>query len=173
MPKFKTFIAIISLFLLTSVSLFAQEYLWVSSPEAKLKSENKASSETIAVLKTGEKLTVEKTEDKWHFVKTASDKKGWIYRGKVSDTAPETNETDSDDSMGGLLSGLSGSSIEAETADTSRSIRGLSPEAKQYAQKTGTEKQYIQAVDRVLSFQTPASRIEAFLKKGNIGEYAE
>ncbi len=161
-------------FLLVSVDVGAQQTIWVSSTNAKLKTEMSASSSTVATLKIGTKLSVISTEKRWYQVKTPSGKAGWIYRGKISKTPPETTQTQSKgDSTGGLLGGLTGSSIRADASDTSRSIRGLSPEAKAYAKATETPEKYQNALDKTLSLQIIDKEIEQFLQEGRIGEYAE
>ncbi|MFQ5484345.1 MAG: hypothetical protein ACE5DO_03320, partial [Desulfobacterales bacterium] len=99
-------------------------------------------------------------------------KKGWIYRGKVSSEPPK-KEGGEQNPLGTLIGGLTGSNIRADASDTSRSIRGLSPEAEAYADRTGTPEQYKKALDAVLSTTTSAGEIEQFLKAGKIGEYAE
>ena len=74
---------------------------------------------------------------------------------------------------GGLLGSLSGSDINADAADSSRSIRGLSPEAKEYAKSTGTHQQSQDALDSVILRKVKEQEIDQFLKQGKIGEYAE
>lgn len=145
----------------------APEKLWVSSSGAKLKAERKASSETVAKLPVGTELKVISYKKKWYEVSTDSGKKGWIYRGKVSDTPPEAEEDD------GMLGELAQSGIKADAADDSRSIRGLSPEAKEYADSTGTKEQYRKALEEVLARKTAQKDVERFLKDGKIGEFAE
>ena len=147
----------------------------MSSTNAALKSDKTASSDTVAPLDVGTELTVTEVDGKWYHVKTASGKKGWIYRGKVSDTKPDirSEEKSGDDGLGGLLGSLTGSGINAESTDSSRSIRGLSPEAEAYADQTGKPKAYRDALDAVLAVKTTDKDIEQFLKNGKIGEYAE
>ena len=161
-------------FLLSGISL-AAETVWVSSTNASLKADKKASSDTIAKLAVGAELSVITMDGKWVRVKTASGKTGWIYRGKISDVQPETLSTEEkkDDGLGGLLGGLTGSDITAQSADSSRSIRGLSPEAEAYARQTGKTQVYTDALDSVLELKTDEKEIEAFLESGKIGEYAE
>jgi uncharacterized protein YgiM (DUF1202 family) len=160
--------------LLTLTQAAALQNVWVSSAGAKLMADKAASSRTLAKLPVGAKLTVLALENKWYFVKTSSGKKGWIYRGRVSEKPPAASgETGEKDSLGGLLAGATGGSIRADEADTDRSIRGLSPEARKYARQTGKSEQYQKAVDQVLSMQTKDAEIERFLQKGSIGEYAQ
>jgi len=154
----------------------AQETLWVTSAEADLKAERSVSSDTVAELQRGTQLSVEAYESRWYRVSTEDGKTGWVYRGRVSETRPEISEGEKKDEgggIGGLLGGLGGSSVETDAADSARSIRGLSPEAKAYAEKTGTPKQSRDALDQVLSLSISENAIESFLEKGHVGKYAE
>ena len=160
-------------FFIFSIS-FAATTLYVTSENAKLKSESSNSSATVVELKRGSELTLVSKKGRWYQVFTEENTTGWIYRGKVSEEEPEIEETDDDEGgLGGLLGGLSGSDINADAADSSRSIRGLSPEAKEYAQSTGTPKQSQDALDSVISRKVAKQEIDQFLKQGKIGEYAE
>lgn len=160
--------------LLTLTQAEALQNVWVASAGAKLKTDKSASSRTLAELPVGMKLTVLALENRWYFVKTSSGKKGWIYRGRTSSKPPATSgEPGKKDVLGGLLAGATRGSIRADEADTDRSIRGLSPEARKYARQTGKSKRYQKAVDQVLSMQIKDAEIERFLQKGNIGEYAQ
>jgi len=157
-------------------SAAAQETLWVTSESADLKAERSISSDTITTLQRGTELSVQQYESRWYQVTTKDDQTGWVYRGKVSDIQPDVPEGEKKDEgggLGGLLGGLGGSSVETDAAESARSIRGLSPEAQAYAQKTGTPKQSREALDQVLSMSILKNEIESFLKKGDVGEYAE
>lgn len=145
------------------------ESLWVASDGAKLKADPSASSETLSELVVGTELTVLKSENRWYQVRTASQKEGWIYRGKVSEVPPpkETQDT------GNLLAGLQTSNISADEAQTARSIRGLSKETEAYARERGTPEAYKQALDDVLAVIVTPRELEIFLRNGKVGEYAQ
>ncbi|MBC2716231.1 MAG: SH3 domain-containing protein [Desulfobacteraceae bacterium] len=161
------------LFFLLSVC-FAATTLYVTSENAELKSDCSSSSATIVELKRGSALTLVVSEGRWYKVTTLLNETGWIYRGKVSEEEPEIEDAGDDEGgLGGLLGGLSGSDINADAADSSRSIRGLSPEAKEYAETTGTPQQSQDALDSVISLKTSNQEIDQFLKEGKIGEYAD
>ncbi len=161
------------LFFLLSVS-YAATTLYVTSENAELKTESSSSSATIVELRRGSSLTLVTKEGRWYKVTTPLSETGWIYRGKVSEEEPEIEETDDNEGgLGGLLGGLSGSDINADAADSSRSIRGLSPEAKEYAQAEGTPQQTQDALDSVIARKVDEQEIDQFLKQGKIGEYAE
>ncbi len=144
------------------------EKVWVRSSDAGLKSDRKASSETVAVLPFGAELDVLDYENKWYKVSTKDEEEGWIYRGKVSKEPVESSESGEE----GLLGDLAASSISADAADSSRSMRGLSPEAKAYAENTGTSEKLQEELDEVLSRQADSAQISEFLKNGEIGEFA-
>ncbi len=150
--------------------VIAAEMMWVASEGAKLKVEPNASSETVETLAVGSELTVESSEGSWYKVTTKTNKTGWVYRGKVSQTQPEAKD---DKGRGGLFGALPGSSVQVNTADTSRSIRGLSPATKEYAANTRTPEEYQKALDRVLALRLTDQEIEEFLRQGKIGEYSK
>lgn len=153
------------LLLLPAAAPAQQGPVWVTSAGAKLSAAPQATAAAVAALPVGAELTVVSTQDKWLQVSTAEGQKGWIYRGKISSTKPAG-------SGGGLFGPLGKSSIQVSAADTSRSIRGLSPEAEAYAQGAKTSAEYKRAVDRTLALAVTPEEVEKFLRDGKIGEYA-
>jgi hypothetical protein len=115
-------------------------------------------------------LTVLAYENRWYRVRTPGGDEGWIYRGRVSVEPPAA---DNGGETGNLLSGLGGSSIAADEADTARSIRGLSKETETYAKNTATPEKYQKALDDVLAVKVTEAEIQDFLRNGKIGEYAQ
>lgn len=147
----------------------AQTTLWVSSTGTKLKADTRATSATVADLPLGAELRVLEARDAWYRVAGPGGAEGWIYRGKVTETPPGAAPAEG----GGLLGGLTGrSTIQAASADTSRSIRGLSPETTQYADGAGTPQEHREALDRILALTVSEDELERFLQDGRIGEYA-
>ena len=147
----------------------AQDILWVTSEESKLKSSNKASSRTIEIVPIGTEVTVLTTKRRWHKIRIPSGQEGWMYRGRLSETPPQK---EAGDETGNLFASLGGSRIQADEADTGRSIRGLSRETEQYARLRGTPASYERALDRVLAMSITEKELDTFLKQGKIGEYA-
>jgi uncharacterized protein YgiM (DUF1202 family) len=148
---------------------FAAETLWVTSEKAQLKTDAKASSKTIMTVPIGVEVTVLGSKKRWHRIQIPSGKKGWMYRGRLSDTAPElAPEGESDDLFGTLAS----SDIKADEASTGRSMRGLSEETEEYAKNRKTPNATKKALDKVLAFKVSEKELQSFLKKGKIGEYA-
>lgn len=141
-----------------------QERVWVASAGTRLTAEPAATAKVVAEVAVGTELTVLATEGKWLRVAPGTRPSGWVYRGKVSATAPAPG--------GGLFGALPGSGIRVGAGDTARSIRGLSPEAEQYAQDAGTPKEVKAALDQVMALQVAEADLAAFLKAGRIGEYA-
>lgn len=170
-----SFLSFIVILLLTVSTGFAAQTLYVTSEDASLKAESSSSSATIVELNRGAELNVLAADGRWYNVTTRAGQTGWIYRGKVSDEPPEIEELEEDDEegLGGLLGGLSGSDIESDAADSSRSIRGLSPEAKEYANATGSPKEIQNALDSVIERSTTEKEINQFLMEGKVGEYAD
>jgi len=167
--KTRHIFGLLTTFLFLSVATgFTAETQWITSEGAKLKTDHKASSKTIATLPIGTEVTVLDSKKRWRYIRTPSDQEGWIYRGRLSDSPPENETEGSED----LFGSLTGSGISADEADTGRSIRGLSTETQEYAKKTGTPVSYQKALDRVLAMRISEKELVAFLKKGKIGEYA-
>ena len=146
-----------------------QEKMWVSSDRAKLKTGGSASSMTVTTLPMGAEVTVFEKEGRWYRTSSAAGEEGWIYRGRLSDSPPaEEVQKESED----LFAFMPGSSIQADEADTARSIRGLSPETEQYANSKGTPAEYKVVLDRILALGVNERELEVFLSRGKIGEYA-
>ncbi len=142
---------------------------WVSSEGAKLKSDTTAMSDTLKTLPLGMEVSVLKSRDRWHYIRTPAGEEGWIYRGRLSDTPPEMDAGDQGED---LFAGLGGSGIGSDEATTSRSIRGLSKETETYADNKTTPERYRQALDQVLTMTISDKELQEFLKAGRIGEYA-
>lgn len=162
------FLVFTAVLCLSCFSAFAGGAMWVTSNKARLKSKPKASSTTLATIPVGDKVSILESEKRWYRIRTSSGKKGWMYRGKLSDTPPAKEADESDN----LFGSMQASSISADEAQTSRSIRGLSKETKQYAEKRKTPEVYQKALDQVLAIRITQREVDVFLKAGKIGEYA-
>jgi len=181
----KTLILTFFLFFVWGFHCFAADTLWVTSSNAKLKKDKTASSETITILDPGEELEVLLTSGKWYKVSTSIGKTGWIYRGKVSDFSPEEGEEEDE-----LLDELLVSSVDADEADTSRSMRGkknqtakkgkdpgqesvLLPMVMQYMKTHKIPDEYRIALEKIITTKVENKAVDTFLKNGKIGEYAK
>jgi hypothetical protein len=168
MKVLRYLIAISALVLVATIAN-AEEQRWVSSEGTTLKSEASATSENIADLPVGTAVTIVESGGRWLKVKSATGNVGWVYAGRVSDTAP-VGEVSGD---GGLFGeSLQKSQINTAKADSARSIRGLSPETTQYAKNRGTPEVVKKSLDIVLLRKVSPNELKAFLQEGKIGEYA-
>lgn len=169
MKKVLLFAAWVVMAALFLAPAYGSESLWVVSEGAKLKAAPSASSGTVSELPVGAKVMVLESENRWHRVRIASGKEGWIYRGKVSDAPPQKEAQDE----GNPFAGMQTSNITADEAQTSRSIRGLSKETEQYARQRATPEAYKKALDEVLALRIASGELEGFLRNGKIGEYGQ
>jgi len=148
---------------------FAEELRWVTSEGTTLKQDASVSSSDLAPLPVGTELKVIESGGRWLKVSTRG-KTGWVYVGRISDTKPAGEVSGSE---GGLFGGsMQQSKIETAKADSARSIRGLSPEADQYARQRGTPASYKKALDQILARKVTTKELKSFLREGKIGEYA-
>ncbi|MDD2309036.1 MAG: SH3 domain-containing protein [Desulfuromonadaceae bacterium] len=166
----RSIVAVLALLLAASVAI-AEEKRWVSSEGTALKADASATSENIADMQIGTAVTVIESGGRWLKVRTATGKEGWLYTGRVSDTPPAAEV--SGDGGGLFGASMQKSQISTAKADSARSIRGLSPEAAQYAKDRGTPEMYKKSLDVVLERKVSANELKAFLKEGKIGEYAQ
>ena len=166
----RSIVAALALLLVATAAL-AEEKRWVSSEGTTLKSEASATSENVADLQIGSEVAVIESGGRWLKVKTSAGKEGWVYAGRVSETAPAAEVSGGE---GGLFGdSMQKSQIKTAKADSARSIRGLSPETAKYAKDRGTPEAYKKSLDIVLSRKVSAKELKAFLKEGHIGEYAQ
>ena len=162
--------AVILALLLFAATALADEKRWVSSEGTALKAEASATSESVADVQVGTEVTIVESGGRWLKVRTAAGTEGWVYAGRVSETAPAAEVGDD----GGLFgASMQKSQISTAKADSARSIRGLSPEAAKYAKDRGTPEVYKKSLDVVLARKVSDKELKAFLKEGHIGEYAQ
>jgi uncharacterized protein YgiM (DUF1202 family) len=164
-------IVVLLALLLVATAAMAEEKRWVSSEGTTLKSEASATSDTVADVAVGAEVAVVESGGRWLKVRTAAGKEGWIYAGRVSDTAPAGEVSGSDGDLFG--DSMQKSQINTAKADSARSIRGLSPETAQYAINRGTPEVVKKSLDGVLLRKVSAKELKAFLHEGKIGEYAQ
>jgi len=107
---------------------------------------------------------------RWYRIRAPSGSKGWLYQGRLSRNEPVS---ESGSKSGDLFGELTGSKVKAREADTSRSIRGLSPETRAYAENQHTSKKYRKSLEKVLNRKVSGKELANFLRQGRIGEYAE
>jgi len=152
--------------LLCAGTVSAATKVWVASAGTKLMGSAAATAPVVAPLGLGAELEVLSTQGSWLQVTTRDGKRGWVFRGKIASTPPAPA------SGGGLFAAAGKSSIQVAGADTARSIRGLSPEAEQYAESVQAAAAHRKAVDDMLALKVSETELNQFLKEGKIGEYA-
>lgn len=165
----RSFVLLLALLLMATAAM-AEEKRWVSSEGTVLKSEASATSDNVADVAVGAEVTIVESGGRWLKVRTAAGKEGWVYAGRVSETAP-AGEVSGD---GGLFGeSMQQSQINTAKADSARSIRGLSPETTQYAKDRGTPELVKKSLDGVLLRKVTPRELKTFLQVGKIGEYAQ
>jgi len=166
-----SFLMVALLLAFTCSTVLAEEKRWVASEGTTLKKEASVSAADLAPLAVGAELSVVESGGRWLKVTTADGRVGWVYAGRVIAEPPAAEVGGGE---GGIFGGtLQGSQITTAKADSARSIRGLSPEASQYAKLRGTPEAFKKELDRILSRKVVARDLKAFLRQGRIGEYAE
>jgi hypothetical protein len=157
------------LLLIPASLVWASDKRWVNSDGTALKVESKVTSTTVMTLGIGSEVTVLETAGRWQKVRATNGAAGWVYAGRLAETKPVTEVAGQD----GLLFGtMQESNIQTAKADSARSIRGLSPETEQYAKERGTPEEYRKSLDQILNYRVTTQELTAFLRKGQIGEYA-
>jgi hypothetical protein len=163
------FIAFLVLLYVPVLGFAAEETMWVTGQGARLQSDRSISSTTLTIVPVGTKVQILDKQGRWYKIES-SGTQGWMYQGRLSRTEPMTElQGQSED----LFGTLTGSQITARQADTSRSIRGLSPETEAYAKNQETPERYRQALEQVLTQQISDQTLAKFLRNGQIGEYAQ
>lgn len=142
---------------------------WVVSAGTTLKAEAAAASADTAALQVGALVTVLESSGRWLKVQSSTRQIGWVFSGRLSSTPPVAEVAASDDIF---AASAQQSQIDVAQADSARSIRGLSPEAENYAQERGTPQEYRKALDQILARQVNQGEVSAFIKAGKLGEFA-
>lgn len=166
----RTLLGALLLLAVGAVSAAGAEKRWVTSEGTSLKAEQSVGAATVADLVVGAELDLLDSAGRWLKVRTRDGKEGWVYAGKVSDTAPVAEVSGGDGLFG---DSMQKSQINTAKADSARSIRGLSPEVAQYAKQRGTPESLKKELDKVLARKVSDKEIKTFLKEGKLGEYAQ
>ncbi len=143
----------------------AAETLYVKKSGTKLRQADSAKSATLKTLAKGTSVGVVQKKGKFYRVSAGGDK-GWIFKFKLTSTAPSSG--------GGALEGLVGSQkVAASESASGSSIRGLSPVSEDHAKSKGIAQSDIDAVKKMESQTVGANDVEQFLAGRKLGEYAE
>jgi len=112
-------------------------------------------------------LEVVKRDDRWLQVLTTKGVTGWIYSTNVSSSKPMGG----DNELAAL--GQSVRRTDASAVTASAGARGLDKASEDYAKRSGITQQQRDAVDRMTAYKISDEEIQAFLKYGRLGEYAD
>jgi hypothetical protein len=143
------------------------ETLYVAAKSAQLRSGKTSLDPVVASLKLGESLDVVTREDHWLQVQTTKGVKGWIYYNNVSVMKPAGGDNELE------ALGKSFRRTDASAVTASAGARGLDKASEGYANRSGITQQQRDSVDRMTAYKIPDEDIQAFLKTGKLGEYAE
>jgi len=162
----------------TMLGLANADDLFVKSKKGEIKKKPRGSAKTVTTAKFGAKLAKSKKKKKWYQV-AYKGKKGWIYKGSVSKSQPEKDPS---------LSATDGGSLSSEEVDASSAVRGVGPNASGYANRGGIKPVHRKFIDYHQSYvvsdrvitELPKNKqvvtkadIEAFMKEGKLGAYAD
>ncbi|MCC6139705.1 MAG: SH3 domain-containing protein [Nitrospira sp.] len=143
------------------------ETLYVSAKSAQVRSGKTSLDPVVANLTLGDSLDVISRNERWLHVRTANGIQGWIYATYVSPSKPAGG----DNELAALGKGFRRTDTSGVTA--SAGARGLDKASESYAHRAGITQQHRDAVDRMTASKIPDEEIQAFLKAGRLGEYAE
>jgi len=144
----------------------AAETLYVKKSGTKLRQTDSAKSATLKTLAKGTSVNVVQKKGKFYQVSAPGGDQGWIFKFKLTSTAPASG--------GGVLEGLVGSrKVAASGSASGSSIRGLSPVSEDHARRKGIAQSDIDAVKKMESQLVGANEVEQFLAGRKLGEYAE
>ena len=143
------------------------ETVYVAAKSAQLRSGKTSLDPVVASLKLGETLEVVKRDNRWLQVQTTKGVTGWIYSSNVSASKPAGG----DNELAAL--GRSFRRTDASSVTASAGARGLDKASEGYANRSGITQQQRDAVDRMTTYKISDEEIQAFLKSGRLGEYAE
>ena len=147
------------------VAAFAKS-VFVNTRYAKLRSGKTSADAELARLAYGQELTVVTEGPGFLQVKTADGKQGWVSKQFTADVLPGRSKTA--ESLGAAARGGSTGGV-AYTAGA----RGLAPEAEAYATAKGDFAAAVAAVKEMESYSVPEAQLDAFLRDGKLGEFAE
>ena len=136
--------------------------VYVKPPSGVLKREPSALSATVQQLAAGEALTLLEPSGEWVRVRTAGGSEGYVYSGRIAAERPTVAPAPSADPLGDLFGGVRGGGATVREADTAASIRGLTPVAKQYAQRKQIAAETVARLEWAESVQPTAEELAAF-----------
>ena len=167
-PRYTVLTLLVSL--LTAITMTGAafgETLYIAAKSAQLRSGKTSMDPVVATLKLGEPLEVMKRDTRWLEVRTTKGVTGWICASNVSASKPAGG----DNELAAL--GRNFRRTDASDVTASAGARGLDKASEGYADRSGITREHRETVDWMTAYKIPDEDIQAFLKSGRLGEYAE
>jgi SH3-like domain-containing protein len=140
--------------------LLLAETVVVKIQSTNLRKEPKFYSQTIATLTAGNSLEKLSSQDGWFQVRTSAGVVGWIHSSAV-----ETKKFN-------LLAVDKSMKTQASAGEVALAAKGFNKQVEEsYKAKHGEAN--FAAVDRMLQLKISPSDVEAFLRKGKLGEFGD
>lgn len=145
------------------------ETLYAKTDDTKVMEQESARSKVVASLSAGAPVEVIVKGKQFYKVGLSNGKQGWIFKFKLSQEAPAKGSGGS--GFGEVLGGRQ--VMAARESSSGSSIRGLSPASQTYAKNKGLSPVAVQAVSDMENYRLPPKDLDAFMKEGQLGEYAQ
>ena len=144
------------------------ETMYAKKSGVKVTVAKSPTSKVIAMLKTGDSVTVLDKAGRQYQVKLSNGKKGWVFKFKLSGKKPSSSR-----GGGSGLSALTGKTrIAAKESRAGGSIRGLKESTEQYAERKHISPAHRRAVDKMEELTISDEDLQRFQQEGHVGEYA-
>ena len=143
------------------------ETVYVQAKSATIRSGQTSLSHVVASVSFGQGLELMEKQGNWYKVDAGKGAIGWIYHNKVSTHKPSEQESRLA-SLGKNFRHTRSSSLTGTAG-----VRGLDEFSTGYANAAGISARHRAAVDRMTNYRLSDREVEAFLKSGRLGEYAE
>ncbi len=148
-----------------STALAAGTVQWIRRP-AKLHAGGSASAPVVGRAKVGDRAFVLERAGAWRKVSVGG-RQGWVHRSRLTKRKP-SRDTIAEGNV------LAPGDLQVARMDSAAGIRGLQPEAQQYAAAKGITQNVQDSVDRLDAFckTIRSAELQAFMKSGKLGEYS-
>lgn len=163
-----------------SLSMASAGDIFVKAKKGEIKKDPRGSSRTLTKVKFATKLPNATKSKRWYKVKYRG-KSGYIYKGSISKSKPKNDPS---------LKAADGSALASEDVDASSAVRGVGPNAAEFAKRNKITKEHRVYIDYHQSFvfsDTPITELKAedkkvpistadienFMKEAKLGPYGD
>ena len=143
------------------------ETVYVQAKSATIRAGKTSLSQVVAAVRFGQGLELLEKHDNWYRVDAGKGVIGWIYHNKVGMHKPSEQES----RLASL--GKNFRHTRSSPVTGTAGVRGLDEFSTGYANAAGIAARHRAAVDRMTNYRLSDREVEAFLKSGRLGEYAE